>query len=113
MKRSSLMLAAACIAMLPVTGHADDKNGNSANRVMQGCRDFIAKTSEGLFNQGLCVGAINAIGDFVSGQCIPQDVTVNQAVRVVVAYVDGQPARLHEDFNVLAVEAVRNAWPCR
>ena len=28
-------------------------------------------------------------------------------------YIDGQPERMHENFNSLAVEALREAWPCR
>jgi hypothetical protein len=32
--------------------------------------------------------------------------------RVVVFYLNNQPARLHEDFRKLALEAMRNAFPC-
>jgi hypothetical protein len=30
----------------------------------------------------------------------------------VVQYIDAQPARIHEDFNRFAVEALRANWPC-
>jgi hypothetical protein len=33
-------------------------------------------------------------------------------VRVVVAYIEARPARVHEDFRNLALEALREAWPC-
>jgi hypothetical protein len=45
MKQSSLMLAAACIAILPVTGHAQPKPF-SANEVMKGCRAITAKSED-------------------------------------------------------------------
>jgi len=30
-----------------------------------------------------------------------------------MAYIDSRPARLHESFYALALEALRNAWPYR
>jgi hypothetical protein len=33
--------------------------------------------------------------------------------RVVVAYIEQRPARMHEKFGLLAVEALQKAWPCR
>jgi hypothetical protein len=31
---------------------------------------------------------------------------------VVVRYVSSQPAHLNDDFDALAIEALRKAWPC-
>jgi hypothetical protein len=39
--------------------------------------------------------------------------TVAQQVRIVAAYIDARPNRLHEDFRVLALEALKDAWPCK
>jgi Rap1a immunity proteins len=44
--------------------------------------------------------------------CLPREVTDEQIVKVVVQYIDSQPARLHEDFVLLAMEALRKTWPC-
>jgi hypothetical protein len=44
---------------------------------------------------------------------IPDEVTLGQIVRVVVAYIDARPAEMHADFVQLALEALRTAWPCR
>jgi Rap1a immunity proteins len=44
---------------------------------------------------------------------MPDGVTREQAVRVVIAYIDAQPAWMHENFGVLALEALREAWPCK
>src|SRR4029453_4871755 len=30
-----------------------------------------------------------------------------------VQYIDARPARMHEDFRILAAEAMRAAWPCK
>jgi Rap1a immunity proteins len=46
-------------------------------------------------------------------ECRPAGVTIAQEVRVVVVYIDARPARMHEPFKMLVVEALRAAWPCR
>jgi hypothetical protein len=44
--------------------------------------------------------------------CRPQGVIHEQAVRVVVAYIERRPQRMHEDFRRLALEAMHEAsWP--
>ena len=48
----------------------------------------------------------------VLGICPPPESTVDQGVRLVVQYVDSQPTRLHDNFDALAIEALRKAWPC-
>jgi hypothetical protein len=116
MKPSSLMLAAACIAMLPVTSHAEPANPYSALQVIGGCRDFVNKTDPD-FLSGICVGIVSALAALeprTTGVCIPEEVTVGQEVRVVFTYIDIRRSnRLHEDFRKLALEALREAWPCR
>jgi len=101
-------MLAACITVMPLTGHAQEDFIN-ANRVMAGCRAFIAESNSDLFLQGVCLGVIIA----TTGFCLPSGVTVGQEVRVVAAYIDARPNRLHEDFRVLALEALKDAWPCK
>src|SRR5262245_14349995 len=65
MKSSGVVLAAACVAMLTTTGHAQQDNPYSANEVMKGCRAFIARTqSEGFsdaFLRGICLGSVHTL----------------------------------------------------
>jgi hypothetical protein len=88
MKPSSLMLAAACIAILPVTINAQDgPSPYSANEVMKGCRAFIAKTkwereaSDAFFDafiRGICVGTVSTLAvaaaslERAAGVCMPE-----------------------------------------
>jgi Rap1a immunity proteins len=53
------------------------------------------------------------IGYMDPSACPPKGVTSGQALRVVVTYIDAIPARMHENFKYLAVEALRAAWPCK
>ena len=113
--RSRLMLAAACIAALPVTGHAQDLDRDSANYVMKGCRAFLAKANRDAFLRGVCAGTVHAIAGIAwdSELCMPTAVTVEQEIQVVVAYIDARPDRLHQDFRNLTLEALKEAWPCK
>ena len=103
---------------------------NSANEMMPHCRNALdPKSAENLYAQGACVGTIVGIA-FVavslnalspSDEKVRRELCINpsatgirgQLVRTVVAYIDARSARMHENFGVLAVEALRAAWPCR
>jgi len=86
---------------------------------LQGCRDFLAAGAVASFKQGYCGGVVSSL--MVDGPdlsptlrfCIGQRVTVEQAVRVVVAYLEQRPKLLREPFQPLARQALREAWPCR
>ena len=97
-------------------------NQTSADYVMPGCRDVaslitfsnIAESEEQVSLMGFCAGIV--VGLSFMGQpygiCVPVGTTSQQAASVVVQYIDGQPARIHEDFKSFAVEALRSSWPC-
>ena len=87
----------------------------SGNGRYPGCKDFIAENPRGSFDAGVCAGLLDGILYWRSlhGICPPPGVTNGQGVRVVVAYMDRNPALLDEAFSDLAVHALRRAWPCR
>jgi hypothetical protein len=90
---------------------------NSANYVMTGCRSFLTRTPsntmDDAFLKGRCVGIVDTVAELTGGVCHPAGATTGQSVRIVVKYIDDQPARLHETFSVLAREALQAAWPCK
>jgi hypothetical protein len=45
--------------------------------------------------------------------CPADGATISQTKKVVIKYIEDRPERLHEAFLLLAVEALRKAWPCR
>ncbi len=94
----------------------------SANYLLPYCKYFLTDRTEGGYNVGfgvgLCAGMIagivrvsNNLPDQMSS-CLPAGVTHGQEVRVVVAYVEARPERMHEDMYALVVEALHHAWPC-
>jgi hypothetical protein len=103
---------------------AEPDRGSADNR-MRGCRELLRITDNAAeepnrdpsnaYRVGICFGTINALiaVGIPLGICEPPHATNEQAIRVVVQYIDARPARLYEDFLLLAIEALRNAWPCQ
>jgi hypothetical protein len=69
-------------------GEASAEDPLSANSNIVGCRNYVSSSKDDK-------GATNM-----------------QGVRIVLQYIDARPARLNENFNKLAAEALRQAWPC-
>jgi len=130
---SGLLLGAALALTVTAAPAAEDVE--SANYIMPGCRAILElKSYDNLHVQGMCAGIVNTIaimGRYMElslqrfplpvddyrrqWMCIetPIGSTLGQEVRIVVAYIDSHPARMHEDFKFLALEALRAAWPCK
>ncbi len=99
-----------------------ESDQTSADYIMPGCRDVAAliafsdsESKENVSRMSLCIGIVTGLSYMGPryGICLPAGTTSRQAVRVVVQYIDGQsPERMHENFNSLAVEALRETWPC-
>ena len=97
-------------------------NQYSADDIMPGCRDAAAlitfsnpsndHSDLASFCLGIAVG-LSYLGRSDGIVCVPVGVTREQAVRVVVQYIDGQPARMNENFVPLAIEALQEALPCK
>lgn len=91
---------------------------NSANYIMPGCRALLEpdtpKDMNTKFLSSQCRAIIRGlIYASPSSICPPQSEEAREDVRIVVKYIDDQPARLHEQFFVLALEALRAVWPCK
>jgi hypothetical protein len=91
-------------------GLAAEVDPHSANFIMPGCREDLAGKSN--WSVGLCDGLIAGLIYANRNICEPDGVTHRQEVRVVAQYIDARPARMHEDFRTLALEALKAAWPC-
>jgi hypothetical protein len=107
-----IALGATLLATCEVSLAQEDPT--TANFVMPGCREAeINRTEANAYLRGLCVGMVSTLGaGLVPGMCRPANVTNFQMVRVVAKYIDDRPERQHESFRVLAIEAMRAAWPC-
>jgi Rap1a immunity proteins len=108
-----LVLSGVMIAPLTEIGPA---SAQSATFRMPGCRSYAnpGNVIRYDFSSGVCFGIVETLMSVgpALGICHPPESAVDQGVPLVVQYIDSHPARLHENFNALAIEALRKAWPC-
>ena len=119
---ATAVCALALLAAFLLAQNVDASDRNSAKFLVPACQRFVAlsdgDTLVSALHQGVCVGIIEGIG-YVSGSlppglrsCLPEGVTQEQMVGAIVSYIKRRPERMHEDFRELAIEAMREAWPC-
>jgi Rap1a immunity proteins len=112
------------------SANADRANVDSANGMLPGCKlllDFSNKrpslsVSDGV-RVGFCSGTIRTLMQLSSlaseygptPPCskMPDNATQGQVIRVIIKFIEARPERMHEPFILLALEAMRNAWPCK
>lgn len=120
------MNAIICGAVMTLTitaAHAVERDVSSANFFIPYCRlaskEALAHATDAFFN-GQCFGMVRAIRMAAETMrtrptlCmeIPEDVTLQQLVSVVVKYGEAHPDQTHEPFEAFAVRALRATWPC-
>ena len=114
-----LVAMIARLALFPAI--AEEGDTNSANAVLPMCLAAIRflDREPGLnaadsFKAGYCLGIIRTAQNLspLFKVCSPTGVDNGQSVRVAVAFIRKNPARMHEPFELLALDAFREAWPC-
>ena len=107
----SIMVALFILAMSMPT-YAD----TTGSELAEYCKNTI--DGEARFSDGVCMGLIKGFADGYSGSgaksyCIPNKATNSQIQKVVVKYLDNHPARLHEWYGKLVLDAIKEAFPCK
>src|SRR5215216_3595674 len=105
------------LSIVSASAHAQTPTGNDIYRA---CRDVLdAESLTNLSGQGQCAGIVSATVYFLALHlrnepkvCPPQGATNEQAIRVVVRYMEANPSKLGIPIYVLAIDALRSAWPC-
>jgi hypothetical protein len=115
-KQLTIGIAAVLVLLTQQSALAQLQDTGSADYVVVGCRDGMSGENRQPFRQGLCGGIVQTIlyfGRTSFNVCTPEGVTMGQAIRIVVAYIDQRPERMHERFETLAVEVLQQSWPCQ
>ena len=99
-----------------------EKMDSSAGYFLSRCRAVVDHEYDKLFDIGICSGVMVAIHDTsmllnapANSQvraCMPDSITVEKSIAVVVHWLDRHPQRWHENFTSLAMSALHDAWPC-
>jgi hypothetical protein len=128
----SLLLGA--LAALTITLVHAAENTHSANYLLPYCKLTSAQVVdnpshsylvgqcaglvEGVINMAGLLKAMQSVGDIqrldpLLCAAVPAEVTIEQVVKVVVAYGETHPREGPLPFTVLVLDALHDAWPCR
>jgi hypothetical protein len=123
-----IRLAALLLLLLaveaPFTAQAQSPDYGSGNYMAAPCKmvadQAVEKDASNVttYRAGLCMGKVASLRyvlNFLEDpyrSCPPKTATVGQHIKVVSAFLEQNPSRLHEEFDKLALEAMRQAWPC-
>jgi hypothetical protein len=117
---AALVLGLLAATLLPSIADARP-DITSANYMLPACRSFVQGTkveTTAYPEQAFCVGIVSALIHVGVNlppnvrSCRPDGATIEQAMRVVLAYIERRPQRMHDGFKELALEALHEAWPC-
>jgi Rap1a immunity proteins len=108
---------AVAILLLALTMPASAQDTTTANQMLPGCKGLLDNSMTSgvsVYQQGRCGGYVASLV-YGGGQefCSPKEVSIGEAVAVVIKYIEARPERMHEPFGGLALEALIAAWPCK
>ena len=97
---------------------AASQNIDALNVTLPNCKAWLDQkgSSDGSrmdgVNQGRCIGIVEGLFAAAGDICAPNGTNLNQAVRLVVSYIESLPEPRLDNFKALALEGMRKAWPC-
>ena len=110
---SLLLLSRSVVAM------GQDKNLHDGNHLLHACQAGLTATAqappENPFDSGYCMGLLHGVSFIqitMDDICPGEGVTLEKLMRVVVKYLNDNPARLNEDATALVMVALHQAWSC-
>jgi hypothetical protein len=110
-KITALIVLALGVALArPVLAEDDQTSGNYWLRECKKDPKQLAQSS-GSFQYGWCFGVVYGLSVHPL-ICVPTQVPVVQEMDVVMKYLDAHPETRHKSFRLLALEALKEAFPC-
>jgi Rap1a immunity proteins len=117
MRMLMLMLIGLAVSMwtAPSTAAEDTR---SAGFMLPHCKAGLDPATRDALGGG-CLGIVGTLS-FVSRVldqglqfCQPSAISPEQLLGTVIDFVETHPERMQEDFRLLALTAMHDAWPCR
>lgn len=130
MKRTPVAVTVGMVTALLSATSASAQADYRAEVMASRCREFANSmvSPEGIlvkhdFDTGFCFGlftmALRVVltsdsqsGERFFGACAPVGSTVTQLAKVFVRFCDNHPEQLNEDFYVVLLSALHQAFPC-
>ena len=114
------------LLLLTAPAAAHEAGVRDGTLLLATCREDI-RSADGLapptFGGGLCLGFVTGVADMhalyhtaypetIPLFCKPEGLKVEQAVRVVIRFLETHPEQLHFGAAVLITQALQEAFPC-
>ena len=100
-------------ASFPTSTSAQNPIDDEARAVTAGCHEALKRTGElQTFDAGMCLGILKGLHYLSKDICIPPATSLGQIGDVVSQYFDSHTAKVDDDFQDTALDAMRSAWPC-
>jgi hypothetical protein len=94
------------------------EDSRSAASMLPHCKAWLDPSTRDAIGGG-CIGIVGTLS-FVSRVldeglkfCHPSAVSPEQMLGKVIEFVETHPERVQEDFRLLALTAMHDAWPCQ
>lgn len=114
---------AVALAGMLASGVAMAGDGNQLLMACQKTAQFLDGERESGTDVGYCFGLVNGVGNMMDAMgdylpkneraCFPEGIKNEQLTRIVVHYLQDNPASLHRDGAFLTMAAFQNAYPCK
>ena len=115
-----LVVGFLCLALSATAPAAAEKDSASAAYLLPACRLYLQVADRGerlRLERGVCIGTTETVLRLHrqlragSSFCPPDRVTLETAVRAVVAFTEGR-SDLDRPLSELAIEGFQQKWPC-
>jgi Rap1a immunity proteins len=112
------LVSAALFCVWSFAVHGEESALTTGNSLLPACKHATANPTQADFETGFCLGLAVAFLNLqydlkpAAQFCPPEHATNGQVLRVVVAYMEAHPDRLHKDTRTLFLNALTQAWLC-
>jgi len=107
-----LLCAPLVVAAPPATAQQ-----NTGNWLLEGCRSQMQnKGASNPVQAEACIGGVRSVlvvGAANNDICAPQGMTEEQAIPIILRYVDAHPMKPGDMAGQVAYDALKAEWPCR
>jgi hypothetical protein len=118
MMRAHIVAAGLVLAVIGTASGTVIDAGPDAQKACRALVDGTYHNDDEARSAGTCEGMVETAMVFAPNMpadvraCPPQQGSVLESAKVVLRYLDNNPARLEQPGITLAIEALRDAWPC-